>query len=54
MVGGLKGTGVVVDPDGKLGGLIPGIELVKRLRASLSLTHSNMFVAASGPFHYAT
>ena len=36
MVGGLKGTGIVVDPDGKLGELIPGIELVKRLRASLS------------------
>ena len=36
MFGGLRGTGVVVDPDGKLGELIPGIELVKRLRASLS------------------
>ena len=36
MVGGLKGTGVVLDPDRKLGELIPGIEVVKRLRASLS------------------
>ena len=36
MVGGLRGTGIVVDPDRKLGKLIPGIELVKRLCASLS------------------
>ena len=36
MVGGLRGTGVVLDPEGKLGELIPGIELVKCLRASLS------------------
>ena len=36
MVGGLKGPGVVVDPDGKRDELIREIQLVKRLRPSLS------------------
>ena len=36
MVGGLRGTGVVADPDEKLGERISGNELVKCLRASRS------------------
>ena len=47
MVGGLKGIGVVVDPDGKLGELIPGIELIKRLRASLSRIDAAVLVKSS-------
>ena len=47
MVGGLKGTGVVVDPDGKLGELMPGIELVKRLRKLLSQIEAAVLLKAS-------
>ena len=47
MVRGLKGTGVVVDPDEKLGELIPGIEMVKRLRASLSQIEAAVLLKTS-------
>ena len=47
MVGGLKGTGVVADPDGKLGELTPGIELVKRLRVLLSPIEAAVLLKSS-------